>query len=161
VELMTSSGEARERLAEYAYTTLEPGNPVGLLAEALELAERHEALEKRLHQARKEGLIKSEYLGLQIGEAERAEVINKDEAQALREYHDKVMALLAVDDFAPEELGRRAGTDAGGDTEPARQAAKRKAPPRKKTAAAAGKKKRSRKKATGGKKKAAADKSDD
>ncbi len=160
VELMTSSGEARERLAEYAYTTIEPGNPVGLLAEALELAERHEALEKRLYQARKEGLIKSEYLGLQIGEAERAEVINKDEAKALREYHEKVMALLAVDDFAPGEFRRQATTDPGGDAEPARQAAKRKAPPRKKTATGK-KKKRSKKKAAATKKKVASDENGD
>jgi acyl-CoA dehydrogenase len=151
VELMSSSGEARERLAENAYTTVEPGNPVGLLAEALALAERHEPLEKRLYQARKEGLIKSEYLGLQIGEAERAGVIDKDEAEALGEYHEKVMALLAVDDFAPDELSRRA---TGGDAAPARQAAKRKAPPRKKTAT--GKKKKSSRK-----KKAASEKSGD
>ena len=63
--------------------------------------------EKRLRQARKEGLIDSDYLGLQIDEAEKAQVISKAEANSLRDYHEKVSALLDVDDFAPEEMTRR------------------------------------------------------
>ena len=106
VELMTTPGEARERLSELAYTTLEPGNPLGLLQEALELVDQNAPLERRLHQARKEGLIKSDYLGLQIEEAEKAQVISKAEARTLTSYHEKVMALLAVDDFAADELAR-------------------------------------------------------
>ncbi len=145
-ELITSSGEARERLSEYAYTTLEPGNPLGLLQEALELAETNAPLEKRLNQARKEGLVASEYLGRQIDEAERAEVINAQEAVALRDYHAKVSALLDVDDFAPEELGRQS---AGPSEKPSRKAAKRKAQPRTRTA--------TRKKATKKKGKESAD----
>jgi len=107
VELVTTPGESRERLSESAYTTLEPGNPLGKLQEALELAIEHAPLEKRLRQACKEGLIDSDYLGLQIDEAEKAQVISKAEANSLRDYHEKVTALLDVDDFAPEELARR------------------------------------------------------
>jgi acyl-CoA dehydrogenase len=106
VDLATTPGESRERLSALAYTTLEPGNPLGLLQEALELSRKHLPLEGRLRQARKEGLIHADYLGLQIGEAEKAQVISKAEARSLREYHDKVLALLAVDDFATEELAR-------------------------------------------------------
>jgi hypothetical protein len=54
----------------------------------------------------KEGLIQSEYLGYQIDEAELAEIITETEAEALRDYHRKVMDLIAVDDFAPEDIGR-------------------------------------------------------
>ncbi|MDX1515388.1 MAG: acyl-CoA dehydrogenase [Woeseiaceae bacterium] len=153
VELITTSGESRERLSEYAYKTIEPGNPVGLLQEALVLAEKNAPLEKRLKQALREGLISSEYLGLQIDEAERAEVINAQEASALREYHDKVRSLLAVDDFAPEQLARRSAAPAAGPSEPEpapRKAAKRKAAPRTKTASKkSAKKSKSRKKKTG------------
>ena len=109
VELVTRPGEARDRLSQQAYTTLEPGSPLGLLQEALELAEEMEPLERKLRQSQKEGLIQSDYLGHQIDEAENAEVISKSEAKNLRSYHDKVLNLLAVDDFAPEEIGR-AGT---------------------------------------------------
>ena len=103
---MSTTGEARERLSEQAYTTVEPGNPIGLLQEALVLSEAVAPLEKRMRQAFKEGLIKSEYLGDQIPEAKRAGVINKSEAADLDDFHTKVRDLLAVDDFAPDELRR-------------------------------------------------------
>ncbi len=107
VELITTPGESRERLSQLAYTTLEPGNPLGLLQEALELTIEYEPIERRLRQARKEGLLSSDYLGDQIGEAEKAQVISKAEARNMRAYHEKVQTLLAVDDFAPEELSRK------------------------------------------------------
>ena len=147
VELVTTPGESRERLCEFAYTTLEPGNPLGLLQEALELTKQHLPLERRLRQARKEGLIHSDYLGLQIDEAEKAQVISKAEARALREYHGKVEALLAVDDFTTDELARvpvdrSAPTpskttsrkkSAGKKPAPSKRAASRKASSKKKT----------------------------
>jgi acyl-CoA dehydrogenase len=133
VDLVTHTGETRERLSEQAYTTIEPSNPIGLLQEALVLSEQLAPLEKRLRQARKEGLIRSEYLGYQIEEAATAEIIDAQEAEALRAFHDKVADILAVDDFAPDEIGRvvenaepHAGTAS-------RQAAKSKAAGRKKT----------------------------
>jgi acyl-CoA dehydrogenase len=107
VELITTPGEARERLCQHAYTTLEPGNPLGLLQEALELTKEFEPVERRLRQARKEGLLLSDYLGDQIDEAEKAQVISKAEARNMRSYHEKVLALLAVDDFDPDELVRQ------------------------------------------------------
>ena len=113
VALQTTPGESRERLSAFAYTTLDPGNPLGLLQEALQLSKEYEPVERRLRQARKEGLIASDYLGLQIDEAEKGQVISKAEARSLRAYHDKVASLLDVDDFAPEELAR---------TSPAKQA---------------------------------------
>jgi acyl-CoA dehydrogenase len=135
VELMTTPGEARERLSEQAYTTLEPGNPVGLLEEALQLSIELTPLERRLRQARKEGLIHAEYLGQQIGEAAQAEIISKKEAAELQAYHDKVSALLAVDDFAPGEMSRTSAEPAPDPApKPAKKAAKRKQAPRKKVA---------------------------
>ncbi len=107
VTLITETGEARERLSAQAFKANEPGSPLGLLQEALELSERHLPMEKKLKQAQREGLISSEYLGHQIDEAERAEVISKAEAAELRDYHEKVQFLMSVDDFAPDELGRR------------------------------------------------------
>jgi len=106
VDLVTTPGEARERLSTLAYTTLEPGNPLGLLQEALELTGEVAPLEKRLRQARKEGLIQSSYLGLQIEEGEKAQVISRAESRTLRNYHEKVLALLDVDDFSSDELAR-------------------------------------------------------
>ena len=106
VDLITRTGEARERLSQQAYTTLEPTNPLGLLQEALELSEKLAPLEKKLKQAKKEGLVESEYFGHQIDEAENAEIISAKETHQLRAYHEKVLHLLSVDDFSPDELGR-------------------------------------------------------
>jgi acyl-CoA dehydrogenase len=136
LELVTTPGDSRERLSEFAYTTLEPGNPVGKLQEALELAKEHAPLEKRLRQARKEGLIDSDYLGLQIDEAEKAQVISKAEANGLRDYHEKVSALLDVDDFAPDEMiGRSAGSAPSPAEEPVQTEKGKKKPTAKKKAA--------------------------
>lgn len=123
VALLTTPGESRERLCAYAYTTLEPSNPLGLLQEALQLSKEYQPIERRIRQARKEGLIASDYLPQQIDEAEKGQVINKAEARSMRAYHDKVSALLAVDDFAPEDLAR---TSPGGKTTPRRKAVARK-----------------------------------
>ena len=89
VDLITRPGEARDRLSQQAYTTLGPDNPLGLLQEALELSEQMAPLERKLRQSQKEGLIRSDYLGHQIDEAERAEIISKTEAKDLRSYHQK------------------------------------------------------------------------
>ena len=142
VDLMTRSGEARERLSRQAYTTLEPRNPLGQLQEALELAEKFAPVERRLRQAQKEGLIQSDDLGNQIAEAEHAGVVGKAESVELRDYHAKVTALLAVDDFAPEELRRtgagaeinaRRATRGGTLGDKAKKKVRKKAAPRKKT----------------------------
>mgnify|MGYP001818891979 FL=1 len=146
VDLITRSGEARERLSQQAYTTLEPGNPIGLLQEALELSEKFAPAEKRLRQAQREGLIRSDYLGEQIEEAAKAGVIDKAEADALRDYHGKVRSLLAVDDFAPEELARNASTQPETPAKVTPVAAKRKTTAKKKTSKKTSKKKVSRKK---------------
>jgi len=82
-----------------------------LLQEALELTREFEPVERRLRQARKEGLLSSDYLGEQIDEAEKAQVISKAEARNMRSYHEKVLALLAVDDFDPSELVRQSPED--------------------------------------------------
>jgi acyl-CoA dehydrogenase len=139
VSLVTTPGESRDRLSQFVYTTLEPGNPLGKLQEALELTREHAPLEKRLRQAYKEGLIASEYLGLQIGEAEKAQVISKAEANSLRNFHDKVAALLDVDDFAPEDF-----LSGGGTRTP--EPAPKKTPRKKASKKPAAKKKTSRKK---------------
>ena len=77
-----------------------------MLQEALELTAEVAPLEKRLRQARKEGLIQSDYVGSQIDAGEKAQVISKAESRTLRNYHEKVLALLDVDDFSPDELAR-------------------------------------------------------
>jgi hypothetical protein len=93
------------------------------------------------------GLIRAEYLGLQIAEAEKAQVISKAEANSLGNYHEKVAALLDVDDFAPDEFLHRPAQEVTPDPAPAKPAKKKpaKKKPAKKTAS---RKKTSKKKAS-------------
>jgi len=111
VELITRSGDSREQLSAQAYRAKSENSPLGLLQEALELSEQYQPLRTKLRQARKEGLITSEYLGHQIDEAATAGVISKAEAKELRDYNEKVQFLMSVDDFSPDELARK--TDDG------------------------------------------------
>ncbi len=105
VEPLMMPSEMRDRLAEGIYRTLEPGNPLGLLQEALELALVAEPLERRLRvEGVKAGRITALELPGQIEQALACGLLTEAEAKQLREYDRKVMAIVNVDDFATEEL---------------------------------------------------------
>ena len=106
-ELVINPTETRDRLARGAYTTHEPGNPLGLLQEALELAEQIRPLERRVFDARRSGEIAADDTPGQIDEAERKGIITAEEAASIRAFDDKVMAVTGVDDFDPSELVHR------------------------------------------------------
>jgi len=104
--LVLEPSEVRDRLCYPVYRRVEAGNPLGLLQEVLEMAERAEALEKRLRvEGVKTGRVSALDLPAQIDEAERIGLMSADEASWLRAYDHKVMELVHVDDFAPHELG--------------------------------------------------------
>ena len=104
--LVLEPSEVRDRLCYPVYRRIEAGNPLGLLQEVLEMAERAEALEKRLRvEGVKTGRVSALDLPAQIDEAERIGLMSADEAAWLRAYDHKVMELVHVDDFAPHELG--------------------------------------------------------
>jgi acyl-CoA dehydrogenase len=126
VELIINPTESRERLCDGIYKTREPGNPLGLLQEALELAVEVEPLQRRIRQAVREGKIADVDLPLQVDQALEKNVLSAAEAQRLWDYDAKVMSLIAVDDFAPEELGTK--------TQPVARKAQVKKAPRKKAA---------------------------
>jgi acyl-CoA dehydrogenase len=105
VEPLMVPSETRERLAHGIYKTIEPGNPIGLLQEALELSVAVEPLEKRLRvEGVKAGRITALDLPGQIEQAVGIGLLNASEAQLLRDYDRKVMDIVNVDDFATEEL---------------------------------------------------------
>jgi acyl-CoA dehydrogenase len=104
-DLVMNPGEARERLCHYVYRTLEPGNHLGLVQQALELAIAAEPLEKKLRvEGVKTGRVKALDLPGQIKEALAAGILTEAEAAQLREYDRKVMEIIHVDDFESHEL---------------------------------------------------------
>jgi acyl-CoA dehydrogenase len=107
--LITNATDARDRLCHQIYWTLEPTNPLGLLQEALLLAQTVEPIEKRIRvEGVKTGKITALDLPGQIQQALAAGIISETEAIALRDYDHKVMDLISVDDFAQHELGTKA-----------------------------------------------------
>jgi acyl-CoA dehydrogenase len=107
--LVTEPTEARERLGQFIYRTLEPDNPLGLLQEAMLLAVQLEPLEKRIRvEGVKTGKITALDLPGRIQQALAAGIISETEAAALRDYDRKVMDIINVDDFDPQELGAKA-----------------------------------------------------
>ncbi len=105
VEPLMMPSATRDRLAWGIYRTVEPGNAIGLLQEALELSVAAEPLEKRIRvEGVKTGLITALDLPGQIEQALAAGLINAAEAAQLREFDRKVMDIIHVDDFSGEEL---------------------------------------------------------
>jgi acyl-CoA dehydrogenase len=111
VKLITNPTETRERLTANIYKRRDPGNPLGLLQEALELSAAAELLEKRIRvDGVKPGRVTALDLPGQIAQSLTAGILNKAEADMLSDYDAKVLALINVDDFAPHELGVDAGS---------------------------------------------------
>ena len=105
VEPLMVPSESRERLSDGIYKTVEPGNPIGLLQEAMVLAMTAEPLEKRIRvEGVKTGRITALDLPGQIEQALALGLVTAAEAQLLRDYDHKVMDIIHVDDFESEEL---------------------------------------------------------
>ncbi|MGA0708053.1 MAG: acyl-CoA dehydrogenase [Steroidobacteraceae bacterium] len=103
--LLTAPTAVRERLCAGAYLSRDPDNHLGLVQDALELAVEAEPLLKKLRvEGEKTGKVTALDLPAQIEQALREKVITQAEAERLRRYDAKVMEIVHVDDFDPEEL---------------------------------------------------------
>ena len=104
--LVLTDTATRRRLGRAIYCG-DDGNPLRQLQTVLELAERAESLEKRI---RVEGVRTGRITALdppgQIDAALQLGLLNATEAQFLRDYDRRVMEIVNVDDFAPQELAQ-------------------------------------------------------
>ena len=107
VELIINPTATRERLADGIYKTAEPGNQVGLLQQAMEIAEQVKPLERRVFDARRAGDIKADDIPGQIDEAEQKGILTPAEAEAVRAFDRRMLDVTGVDDFDPGELRRQ------------------------------------------------------
>jgi acyl-CoA dehydrogenase len=124
VELIINPTETRDRLSDCIYKAVEPNNPLGLLQEALELAEQVKPLERKVFDAHRAGQILADDTPGQIDEAEKLGIVSPEEAAQIRAFDEKTMALIAVDDFESRELARQPA--AGRAKSPRKRAAKKK-----------------------------------
>lgn len=107
-DLVLTPGPARDRLSLGVYRAVEPGNPLGLLQQALELTPQAELIEKRIRvEGIKTGHITSLDLPHQIEQALALGIISDEEAALLKDYDAKVMNLINVDEFTSAELAQQ------------------------------------------------------
>jgi len=101
---MTPSG-TRERLCRDAYRNPQGGNPLGLLEEALRLSIEVEPLERRLRvEGVKTGRVTALDFPGQVAQARSLGLLTDTQAQQLIDYDQRIMHLINVDDFDPQEL---------------------------------------------------------
>jgi len=108
-DLAMTPGASRNRLCRDAYLDAAGDNPLGLLQQALVMAEAAEPVEKLL---RVEGIKTGRVTALdtpgQIAQARALGILSEAQSQLLLDYDVRIMHLINVDDFAPHELA--AGT---------------------------------------------------
>jgi acyl-CoA dehydrogenase len=105
VDAILRSTQTRDRITNGVYRTVEPGNPLGLLHEALVLADTAEPLEKKLRvDGVKTGRVTALDLPSQIQQGLAVGILSETEAAVLRDYDRRVMDLIGVDDFTTEEI---------------------------------------------------------
>jgi acyl-CoA dehydrogenase len=105
VEQMLHTSMPRDRLTTGVYRTIEPGNPLGQLQEALVLADAAEPLDKRVRvEGVKTGRVTALDMPGQIQQALAAGILTETEAAMLRDYDRRVMEIIHVDDFTTEEM---------------------------------------------------------
>ncbi len=106
-DLVLNNTATRARLCRLVYRTAEPGNPLGALQQALELATAAEPLERKLRvEGQKTGRLSALDLPGQIEQAHALGILSDAEAQLLADYDRLIMQIIDVDDFSPEELGQ-------------------------------------------------------
>jgi acyl-CoA dehydrogenase len=120
VEHMLHTSMPRDRLTHGVYRTIEPGNPLGMLQEALVLADAAEPLEKRVRvEGVKTGRVTALDFPGQVQQALAAGILTETEAAMLRDYDRRVMEIIHVDDFTTDEMAA-GGEQAVDDVRPAR-----------------------------------------
>ncbi|HVC37927.1 MAG TPA: DUF1974 domain-containing protein, partial [Gammaproteobacteria bacterium] len=105
-ELISTPSAARERLTRNTYIG-DKQNPVGMFAEALELALKLEPLEKKIHAAIHGGELKLGPQSPQVAAARNAGIISELEGRQLQRLEELSSEICAVDDFAADELGTK------------------------------------------------------
>jgi acyl-CoA dehydrogenase len=104
-ELAMTCGPSRDRLCRHAFLSNRAGNPLALLNEALQLSQTVEPIDRRLRvDGVKTGRIKALDVPGQIAEGLTLGILTEQEAGLLLDYDRKIMHIINVDDFAPEEL---------------------------------------------------------
>ena len=103
---MTHNSKTRKLLIDGIYLTPSENNPIGEMNEVLALADDMEPILLKLRSAVKSKKVPELISIALIDAAEQAGVVNKEEASRLRQFDNKVMNIINVDDFGYAEFSR-------------------------------------------------------
>lgn len=104
--IMTDSTLIREFIIQDAYLTDVPQNAVGKLQTLFHKVNGIVLVERHFLNAVKDGRITSADYYDQLAEAVQKSILSTDEADELAKIHREIKDIIAVDDFAPNELIR-------------------------------------------------------
>ncbi|HSW69817.1 MAG TPA: acyl-CoA dehydrogenase [Gammaproteobacteria bacterium] len=105
-QLMMDQTPSRYRLTEGAFVSAVPGNMPALLEDALMKAIAAEPIEKILKTAMSEGLLENGSMAILAKQAFAKQIINQDHLDIILQAEEARQIVIAVDDFAKEDLGR-------------------------------------------------------
>jgi acyl-CoA dehydrogenase len=104
-QLLMSPNAARDRIAEFCFTTPCANNPMGQMLAALPEIIDAEPIERRLQKAAKSGVLKSaDGSKEQLEEAALAKVITIEERDLMLRVRKAVFEIISTDDFDTSEL---------------------------------------------------------
>lgn len=103
-ESLINPSSTRDRLTAGVYSGKDYEG-VGIMDATMRLAIQAEPLEKRIRTAQKEGVLPDDMRVDIIELAVERDVIDRDDANLLRELYRKTLRIISVDDFLPDELG--------------------------------------------------------
>ncbi len=106
-QLLMSPNAARDRLAEFCFTTACPNNPFGQMLAALPDVIEAEPIERRILKAVKAGQVPEAEGVAQLDAAHQAGVITTAEHSLMHKVRKDVFAIISTDDFDPAELEAR------------------------------------------------------
>lgn len=103
--LLLSPGAARDRLTDGIFLPKEEKEPLWKLEDALVKVIKAEPIEKKVREAEKNGILKTEVLDTykRIEEAFKVDVLNEEEAKLLRSAEEARKEVIRVDDFPPKK----------------------------------------------------------
>ena len=106
-QLLLTPSDTRNRLTQGAFDSPESGHPANTMEEALPLVIHAEPLERKLHKAIKHGDVEGITWEDQVKDALEKDVLTKEEAAILADVRERVLEIIAVDEFDDEELKAR------------------------------------------------------